>query len=334
MTGYSNGQQIEYKPKANYIGFSAEVGKEIGINVPNGALVRLEPKIEISMARRSTSKADVSDGSEIEFGGGNSINGKLGISAGYQIELENDKEITPFIELAYNNEFEGKTDVNYIGEQYNSDLSGGGIEISGGVNGYIGKGFNVYSLISYESGSKQSNFGWNIGVRYGFGGNKELTRNNVNRKKVEADDIEDTIETVKDTRGIDRVVIVRDQALEKTQDGNINKIEIADDNRFLKQSEITVGQLKYIKELADGISTEKIEKVIIASHVGDNTGDEAANRRASIEKGKRVKAIFEKAGIAEEKIEVRGYGSKKQIGDNGTKEGRNKNNRIEIFIKR
>ena len=33
MKGYSNGEEIEYKPKANYIGFSAEVGKEIGINV-------------------------------------------------------------------------------------------------------------------------------------------------------------------------------------------------------------------------------------------------------------------------------------------------------------
>jgi len=334
MKGYNNGEEIEYKPKANYVGFSAEVGKEIDINVSNGALIRLEPKIEISMAQRATSKADVSDGSEIEFGGGNSINGKLGISAGYQIELEDDKELTPFIELAYNNEFEGKTDVNYIGEQYNSDLSGGGIEASIGLNGYLGKGFNVYSLVSYESGSKQSNLGWNIGVRYGFGGKKELTRNNIKKKEREIDEIDEAIDTVKDTRNIERVVVIRNQALEKTADGQINKIAIADDNRYVKQSEITSGQTKYIRELADGLSTDRIRKIIIASHVGDNTGDESLNKRVSVEKAKRVKQIMVKAGIEEEKIEIRGYGSKKQIADNGSREGRNKNNRVEIFIKR
>jgi outer membrane autotransporter protein len=338
MKGYSNGQEIEYKPKANYVGFSGEVGKEIDINVSNGALIRLEPKIEISIAQRGTSKAEVSEGGqetdEIEFSGGNSINGKIGISAGYQIEMEDDKELTPFIELAYNNEFEGKTDVNYIGEQYNSDLSGGGIEASIGLNGYLGKGFNVYSLLSYESGSKQSNFGWNIGVRYGFGGKKELTRNNIKSKRIEIDEIEDTIETVKDTRNIQRVVVIRDQAAEKTQEGEITKIKIEDNGKYIKQSEITQGQVKYIRSLAEGLSTDRIDKIIIASHVGDNTGDERLNKRASIEKGKRVKQIMVKAGIEEEKIEIRGYGSKKQIADNGTKQGRNKNNRVEIFIKR
>ena len=74
----------------------------------------------------------------------------------------------PYMEAGYSYEFDNKTQVKYSGNSWENDLSGGYADVGVGLNAYFGKGFSGYSLVSYEKGSDQENFVYNVGIRYGF----------------------------------------------------------------------------------------------------------------------------------------------------------------------
>jgi len=380
MTSYSRqDDEIGYKPKANYIGFSGEFGKEFEFDVSDNKL-RVEPKVELIFGTTGSQSMETTSGEKLEYGGTTVLNGKLKVGGSYQFELENEMLIEPIIELGYGTEMAGKTDITYGKGKYTSDFSGGYFEVSGGVNAYLTKGFSAYSLVTMESGDSQSNFGWNIGVRYGFGGSKQVVqnddkitdkekRNKIREKQREKEmkarmkerekrekernknkkDIKDRaslnnknkgqikqkvvrIEEI-NTNEIEKVILRKDSIREVTIDGRIEEKELENNNK-VEANELTQEQKRYIIHLAKGLAEEEIEAIGIAGHVVDISGDEAENKKNSIIKAKRVKQIFVKCGIEAEKIKVRGYGSKKPIASNKTKEGRAKNDRIEIFIKR
>jgi OmpA-OmpF porin, OOP family len=63
----------------------------------------------------------------------------------------------------------------------------------------------------------------------------------------------------------------------------------------------------------------------------DNTGKKATNVKLSQARAESVKAWLVKKGIATERITAKGFGPDKPAADNTTKEGRQKNRRIEFF---
>jgi OOP family OmpA-OmpF porin len=73
-------------------------------------------------------------------------------------------------------------------------------------------------------------------------------------------------------------------------------------------------------------------KVEIGGHT-DSLGSEKANQKISEKRAESVKKyLMDKFNIPGDRMTVEGYGSKKPIADNGTKEGRAKNRRVEIRI--
>ena len=367
MTSYSNADEaIGYKPKANYIGFSGEFGKEVEIDINTEGKLRLEPKVELIFGTAGAQSSQATTGTKLEYGGTTVLNGKLKVAGSYQFELENEMLLEPIIELGYGTEMAGKTDITYGQGKYTSDFSGGYFEVSGGLNAYLTKGFSAYSLVTMESGDKQSNFGWNIGVRYGFGGSKQIVntsekekktknktkeqkynkdkkenikrkgtiqnrRNEENRMKVMQESKE--IEEIK-ANELEKAVIRKDGIRQISIDGRIAEKEIGKRNR-VEANDLTQGQKEYIMQLASQLAEdEDVVAIGVAGHVIDTTGDETENRKHSLIKAKRVKKILMEAGIEAGKIKVRGYGSKKQVASNTTREGRIKNDRVEIIIKR
>jgi outer membrane protein OmpA-like peptidoglycan-associated protein len=73
-------------------------------------------------------------------------------------------------------------------------------------------------------------------------------------------------------------------------------------------------------------------KVEIAGHT-EKSDDESLNFKISEERAKAVKDYFFRNGIDEGKMDVSRYGSLMPVADNNTKEGKAKNNRVEIKIK-
>ncbi len=73
-------------------------------------------------------------------------------------------------------------------------------------------------------------------------------------------------------------------------------------------------------------------KVEIGGHT-DAGGSEKANQKISEKRAESAKKyLMDKFNIAGDRLVVKGYGSKKPIADNNTKEGRAKNRRVELKV--
>ncbi len=59
-------------------------------------------------------------------------------------------------------------------------------------------------------------------------------------------------------------------------------------------------------------------------------GTDAHNMALSVERATAVKAYLVNSGISADNLEVKGYGDKKPVADNGTEAGRVRNRRVEI----
>jgi outer membrane protein OmpA-like peptidoglycan-associated protein len=88
-----------------------------------------------------------------------------------------------------------------------------------------------------------------------------------------------------------------------------------------------------LKKVADSMKENPKEKAIVKGHT-DNIGSKAYNMRLSKVRANSVKLYLVKQfGIKRCRIAAFGYGFSKPIADNNTEEGRQKNRRVEIFIK-
>lgn len=64
----------------------------------------------------------------------------------------------------------------------------------------------------------------------------------------------------------------------------------------------------------------------------DNQGDEDLNRKLSMLRIKAVKAYLVSAGINKNRVTYTVYGSKYPIDDNRTRQGKEKNRRVELSL--
>jgi OOP family OmpA-OmpF porin len=71
-------------------------------------------------------------------------------------------------------------------------------------------------------------------------------------------------------------------------------------------------------------------KVEIAGHT-DSTGTEAYNQGLSIRRAEAVRRYLVDKGIADDRLIVKGYGELQPVADNGTREGRFMNRRVELI---
>ncbi len=63
----------------------------------------------------------------------------------------------------------------------------------------------------------------------------------------------------------------------------------------------------------------------------DNTGSDATNQRLSQERAEAVRQyLLDTYGVAPDRLEAQGVGSAQPVADNGTKEGRQQNRRVEL----
>jgi len=168
MTSYLNNQPQKYKPYRTQIAASVEFGKEFKIETGADSKVIIEPKTEWVYSYAGGKGYNIG-ANRIEYGNTNSIRGKLGIMIGFNKKTQKNLTFEPYMEAGYNYEFDNNTDIVWNGKkEFERDLSGGYGDIGLGFNTYLGNGISCYSLVSYEKGSEQENFVYNVGFRYGF----------------------------------------------------------------------------------------------------------------------------------------------------------------------
>ena len=86
-----------------------------------------------------------------------------------------------------------------------------------------------------------------------------------------------------------------------------------------------------LDDLAGKVKGINLEVIIAVGHT-DSVGSDAYNQKLSVKRAEAVKAYLVGKGIQAERIETRGYGPDKPVGDNKTKKGKAMNRRIEFTI--
>ena len=84
-----------------------------------------------------------------------------------------------------------------------------------------------------------------------------------------------------------------------------------------------------IDQIASYLKESPTTRIVVEGHT-DNTGSSDKNQVLSENRAKSIKAELVKRGIDESRLETKGYGASKPIGDNKTKEGRTQNRRVTI----
>ena len=90
---------------------------------------------------------------------------------------------------------------------------------------------------------------------------------------------------------------------------------------------LTKNSYPAIRELADSLKTNPDMNLIIEGHT-DNTGTPAYNMSLSLERANAVKKVILSQGIAESRIQVKGYGDTQPVADNIKESGKAKNRRV------
>ncbi len=117
-------------------------------------------------------------------------------------------------------------------------------------------------------------------------------------------------------------------------------VEVKEDKIELRQKvEFDVAKATLLPEsktLLDQVVTimkehPEIEKIRIEGHT-DSDASDAYNLKLSNERAASVRAYLESKGIDGKRMESKGFGESKPIGDNSTEQGKDDNRRVEIHI--
>jgi formylglycine-generating enzyme required for sulfatase activity len=84
-----------------------------------------------------------------------------------------------------------------------------------------------------------------------------------------------------------------------------------------------------VDQIAEYLKENPKTRIVVEGHT-DNTGSAEKNQVLSESRAKSIKTELVKRGIEETRLETKGYGASKPIGDNKTKAGRTQNRRVTI----
>jgi len=97
-------------------------------------------------------------------------------------------------------------------------------------------------------------------------------------------------------------------------------------------SEINSSNFALLEKIMDAINVFDNPKIIVTGHT-DSTGSTALNMELSLKRAQTVASFLKKIGKIDSKdITVKGYGETRPVASNETKEGRERNRRIEVLI--
>lgn len=92
-----------------------------------------------------------------------------------------------------------------------------------------------------------------------------------------------------------------------------------------------LGEAPAIAALRDWLAANPQARIDLLGH-SDSSGDPVANTALSLARAETVRERLVAAGIAADRIGARGLGPAEPIADNATREGRQKNRRVEVML--
>ncbi len=97
------------------------------------------------------------------------------------------------------------------------------------------------------------------------------------------------------------------------------------------KAELAPGTKENLSKLAEILRDFPDKNILVEGHT-DNTGDQAFNKRLSEDRAYAVMSLLISKSVKPERISAKGYGMEKPIASNKTREGRQRNRRVDIVI--
>ncbi len=129
-----------------------------------------------------------------------------------------------------------------------------------------------------------------------------------------------------------REVLAKSEATSVTREGNLLSVTFKGDVTFdTNSAELRPGLYNEINRVA-GVLNQYPDTLIRVEGHTDSKGSDEYNMDLSKRRANNVKTLLVMRGVAENRIEVAGYGKTMPVATNDTEAGRQKNRRVEIRI--
>lgn len=121
------------------------------------------------------------------------------------------------------------------------------------------------------------------------------------------------------------------QKLDKGEAVEHTLINLSDINFATGTTELTSVANSYLGKVAKLLESASNINLLIKGHT-DNTGSAEINEKLSVGRASAVQQYLIQQGVADDRLEIRGYGSSIPVAENQTSGGRAKNRRVELEI--
>jgi len=161
----SDGKKAKGNYTQNAVTASAEVGRNIKLD--DGYFV--EPYGQLATAIIQRQSYELDNSLQAEGARTASVVGKLGVTAGRDIQLDSGSVLQPYLRTAVAHEFNQSNKVSVNGNSFNNDLSGSRVEMAAGIAMAVSKNWKVHADVERSMGkSIDQPWGVNVGLRYDF----------------------------------------------------------------------------------------------------------------------------------------------------------------------
>lgn len=161
----SDGKKAKGNYAQNAVGASAEFGRHIKLD--NDFYV--EPYGQLSATITQAQSYELTNGLQAKGDRSSSVVGKLGVTAGKNIQLESGGVLQPYLRTAVAHEFDQSNKVFINDQTFNNDLSGSRIELAAGLAMSVSENVKLHADVETSQGKKiDQPWGVNFGVRYDF----------------------------------------------------------------------------------------------------------------------------------------------------------------------
>ncbi len=161
----SDGKKAKGSYAQNAVGVSAELGRHIQLDDD----FFVEPYGQLSATITQAQSYELSNGLQAKGDRSSSVVGKVGVTAGKNIQLDSGGVLQPYLRTALAHEFDQSNKVFVNDQSFNNDLSGSRIELAAGVAISVSKNVKLHADVETSKGKKiDQPWGVNFGLRYDF----------------------------------------------------------------------------------------------------------------------------------------------------------------------
>lgn len=162
----SDGQRAKGKYSQDAVSASVEVGKHIKLDDDG---LYIEPFAQLAVAAIGGSNYTMDNGLKAKSDRATSAIGKVGVTAGKNIQLESGGVLQPYLRTAVARDFSPDNKVYINDQSFKNNLSGGSVEVAGGMAVSLSPSLSLHAEATHSKGKAYDQpWGATVGLQYAF----------------------------------------------------------------------------------------------------------------------------------------------------------------------